>query len=268
MKRAARGILEILGSGTSTGIPTMGCRCNVCTSGAIRDRRLRVSAIIRTGKANILIDTTPDLRYQYLRSGQPRIDAILYTHHHFDHIGGFDDVRGLNFRARAPIPIYGLPETIDEIRRFFAYAFETTDSNSSSPKVIPHYIEPYEPTDIAGLEITPLLLNHGPATDVLGFMTGNAAYCTDCSELPARTRKELTGVTNLVLDGLRKQAHPMHMTIDEASRVAEELGADMTWLTHLAHDTSHDEGLQITPASVRIAFDGLKIPIRVTEFGT
>ena len=246
----------------------MGCSCIVCTSGAIRDRRLRTSALIRSTRATILIDTTPDLRFQYLRSGQPRIDAILYTHHHFDHIGGFDDVRGLNFRARAPIPIYGLPETIDEIRRFFAYAFQAHGSNSSSPSVIPHYLEPYKPTAIAGIEITPLLLNHGPDTDVLGFMTGNAAYCTDCSALPERTQRELSGVTNLVLDGLRRKAHPMHMTIDEAARVAEETGAGMTWLTHLAHDTSHAEGLRTTPDSVRIAFDGLKIPIMVTEIGT
>ena len=265
---AELGILEVLGSGTSTGIPTMGCDCSVCTSASILDTRTRVSVLIRTRDSNILIDTSPDLRSQYLRAGQPRIDAILYTHHHFDHIGGFDDIRGLNFRARKPIPIYGLPETIAEIKRFFAYAFTTAASNSSAPKVIPHTLEPYRPTEIAGLEILPLLLDHGPETRVLGFATGNAAYCTDCSEIPEKTRERLTGVTNLVLDGLRMKEHPMHMTIAEASSVATKLGAGTTWLTHLAHDTSHRTGSNQTPDHVRIAFDGLKIPIEVTKFYT
>ena len=193
----------------------MACTCKVCRSADIRDRRLRVSVLLKTQSSNILIDTSPDLRVQFLQAGQPQIDAILYTHHHFDHIGGFDDVRGLNFRARKPIDIYGMPETIDEIERFFAYAFSSRPTNSSSPTVRTHRIDPEKELRVAGIKFTPIPLKHG-TMDVLGFKTGNFAYCTDCSVVPEQAREKLSGVTNIILDGLRSRAHPMHMTINEA----------------------------------------------------
>lgn len=259
-----RGIFELLGTGTSTGVPTMACGCPVCRSGAIRDRRLRVSGLLRGPDSTILIDTSPDLRTQYFRAGQPRVDAILYTHHHFDHIGGFDDVRGLNFRAGRPIDVYGMEETIEEIRRFYAYAFSDGTTNSSAPRVRTHVIDPDRPFEAAGIEFTPVPLHHGPAMTVLGYRTGTIAYCTDCSDIPEPSRQILSGVTNLILDGLRTTSHPMHMTIAEATAMAEQLGAGTTWLTHLAHDRSHREGTEMTPEHVRIAFDGLKIPVHVT----
>lgn len=257
------GIVEILGSGTSTGVPTMGCQCRQCRSADPRDRRLRVSILISANGRNILIDTTPDLREQYLRIGQPEIDAIIFTHHHFDHIGGFDDVRGLNFRSRRPIDIYGMKETLDEIKRFYAYAFSDKKSASSAPSVITHEIDMARPLDVAGVRITPLLLRHG-SLDVMGIRTGNFAYCTDCSEIPEKVMDELHGVTNLIIDGLRSREHPMHMTIKEATKVILDLNATTGWLTHIAHETSHRAGLGMTPENVKMACDGLKIPIFVT----
>ncbi len=261
--KSGRGIVEILGSGTSTGVPTMGCNCARCRSADPRDKRLRVSILIRANGKNILVDTTPDLRAQYLRIGQPEIDAIIYTHHHFDHIGGFDDVRGLNFRSRRPIDIYGMPETLDEIRRFFAYAFSSQESQSSSPTVTPHEVDIARKFTTAGIEWTPLLLRHG-SMNVLGLRTGDFAYCTDCSEVPEKAKRDLHRVTNLVIDGLRSRVHPMHMTISEASRVIKEVGAQRGWLTHIAHETSQRDGTGMTPGNVGIACDGLKIPISVT----
>ena len=264
MTEEGRGIVEVLGTGTSTGVPTMACSCKVCRSADPRDKRLRVSILLKTETSNVLIDTSPDLRQQFLRAGQPRIDAILYTHHHFDHIGGFDDVRGLNFRARKPIDIYGLPETIDEIERFFAYAFSSRPTNSSSPTVRVHRIDPAKTLTVAGIEFTPIELKHG-SMEVLGFKTGNFAYCTDCSVVPANAREKLSGVTNIILDGLRKREHPMHMTIEEAVSTIQDLGIEKGWLTHLAHETSHRDGTMVTPENVEIACDGLKIPVMVTR---
>ena len=254
------GIVEVLGSGTSTGVPTMGCSCPRCRSNDPRDRRTRVSITITAGDTRVLVDTTPDLRLQYLRSGQPDIDAVIYTHHHFDHIGGFDDLRGLNFKSRAPVPIYGMRETLEEIERFFSYAFTSRGSLSSAPKVVLNEINLETPFRIMGIEYTPLLLEHG-SMDVMGIRTGSFAYCTDCSAIPAAARNSLGGVTDLIIDGLRSREHPMHMTFEEATRTASEIGAERTWLTHIAHETSHAIGLGLTPENVKMAYDGLKIPV-------
>lgn len=254
-------ILQILGCGTSTGVPLPGCTCRVCTSGKLQNERLRTSGLIRLDSGrNILIDASTDLRQQALKWKVSRVDALLVTHPHADHILGIDDLRCFNFVQRASIPCYGNRSTLDRIRRTFAYIFEPDPDYQGGglPQVTLQEIQDEIPFTAAGASIQPFPLEHGGIT-VLGYRIGELAYATDCKRIPENSRKILKGVKVLVLDGLRYEAHRTHMTIDEAVSVAAELGIRRTVLTHMTHNVDFDEVSARLPRQVELAYDGLEI---------
>jgi len=252
-------IINVLGSGTSTGVPTIGCRCEVCTSTDPRDSRLRPSILVRYAGRGILIDTTPDFRTQALRAQIERVDAILYTHAHADHILGLDDVRPFNYRQRAEIPIYAKQETLDAIRRVFQYAFEPEPAQTSIPRLKLHPIED-EPFDLFGLTIQPLRVMHGEAR-ILGFRFGAAAYITDQSDIPEATKEKLRGLDVLFLDALRHKPHPTHSTVAQSLKWVEEFKPRRTYFTHISHDLGHACTEATLPAGVKLAYDGLEIVV-------
>jgi phosphoribosyl 1,2-cyclic phosphate phosphodiesterase len=251
--------ITVLGSGTSSGVPTIGCFCEVCRSSDPRDNRLRPSILVRYGGRNVLIDTTPDFRAQALRAGIERLDAILYTHSHADHILGLDDVRPFNYRQRAPIPIFAMEETLDAIRRVFCYAFGDEPTQSSVPKLDLRTLDG-APFDLFGLEFIPVRLCHGKGT-VLGFRFGRAAYLTDHSEIPEASRAKLAGLDVLFLDALRHRPHPTHTTVQQALQLVEELRPQRAFFTHMCHDLGHEKTEATLPANVRLAYDGLEIDV-------
>lgn len=249
--------ITVLGSGTSTGVPTIGCRCAVCTSSDPRDNRMRPSILVRYAGRGILVDTTPDFRTQALRAPIERVDAILYTHAHADHILGLDDVRPFNYRQRSEIPVYAMQETLDAVRRVFNYAFDAEPARTSIPRLTLHPIED-EPFDVFGLTITPLRVMHGEA-EILGFRFGAAAYITDQSDIPEATKKKLRGLDVLFLDALRHKPHPTHSTVEQSLKWVEELKPRRTFFTHICHDLGHASTEATLPAGVHLAFDGLEI---------
>jgi phosphoribosyl 1,2-cyclic phosphate phosphodiesterase len=254
--------ITVLGSGTSSGVPTIGCSCEVCRSSDPRDKRLRPSILIRYAGRNVVVDTTPDFRAQVLRAGLERLDAILYTHSHADHILGLDDVRPFNYRQRAPIPIFAMPETLDAIQRVFCYAFDGEPSQSSVPKLD---LRPLDgsPFDLFGLEFEPVRLCHGKGT-VLGFRFGRAAYLTDHSDIPEESRAKLAGLDVLFLDALRHRPHPTHTTVEQALGLVEALKPKRAFFTHMCHDLGHERTEAALPAHVRLAYDGLEIDVETT----
>ncbi len=249
----------VLGSGTSVGVPMIGCRCKVCTSGDPRDTRLRPSVLLRLGEKRVLIDTSPDFRYQALRFGIDRIDAILFTHSHADHILGLDDVRPFNFMQRRDIPIYGTEETLKVIERTFRYVFDAAPTESSRPRLSRHVFSD-EPILAAGIAFQPIRASHGRGT-VHGFRFGDCAYLTDHSDIPQESREKLTGLDVLFLDALRNNPHPTHSTVEESLQTVEALRPKRTFFTHISHDLLHAAVDARLPANVRVAYDGLEIPI-------
>src|SRR5215212_8947357 len=212
--------ITVLGSGTSMGVPTVGCHCEVCSSNDPRDNRLRPSILITYGGRNVLVDTTPDFRTQALRAKMNRLDAILFTHEHADHIMGLDDVRPFNFRQKAAIPIFGSEQTLAAIRRTFHYIFDSNLPESSIPNLETHTIDG-SAFDLFGLEIRPLRLQHGRGV-AYGYRFGwGAAYLTDHSEIPAEALEQLGGLDVLFLDALRHKPHPTHSTVERSMRYAE-----------------------------------------------
>jgi len=273
--------LLILGSGTSSGVPVIGCDCAVCRSDDPRDNRLRSSAALRFIDAKgqrriVLIDTSPDLREQALRHRLDRCDAIVYTHNHVDHTFGLDEVRRFNVLMQSPIEIHADAHTFEHLHRVYKHIFDRQNNINDSfvATLIPHLIEPPKPVDVHGLRFIPLKLLHGKLP-VLGFRieamddTGHIAadqpgplplaYCTDVSNIPSETWSKLTGLKTLVLDMLRYRKHPTHMTVDEAINAAGEIGAGQTWFTHMTHDISHAELDPKLPAGMNLAYDGLVI---------
>jgi len=251
--------ITVLGSGTSTGVPTIGCECAVCTSTDPRDNRLRPSILVRYAGKGILIDTTPDFRTQALRAPIERVDAILYTHAHADHILGLDDVRPFNYRQRAAIPVYAKQDTLDAIRRVFRYAFEKEAAQTSIPKLLLHPIKE-EPFELFGLTITPLRVMHGES-EILGFRFGPAAYITDQSGIPEPTMEKLRDLDVLFLDALRHKPHPTHSTVAQALKWVEELKPRRAYFTHICHDLGHARTEATLPAGVHLAYDGLEIVV-------
>lgn len=249
----------VLGSGTSVGVPMVGCRCKVCTSSDPRDKRLRPSVLVRLGSQRVLIDTSPDFRYQALRFGIDRIDAILYTHAHADHILGLDDVRPFNFMQKTEIPIYASAETWTAIERTFQYVFDTTPSLSSRPRLAPHIFQ-NEPICVAGFVFTPIPAAHGKGT-VHGFRFGDCAYLTDHSEIPEESMDKLSGLDVLFLDALRHNPHPTHSTVEESLKIVGQLKPQRAFFTHISHDLLHAKVEENLPPHVHIAYDGLEIPI-------
>lgn len=253
--------ITVLGSGTSTGVPTIGCQCAVCTSPDPRDNRLRPSILIRYAGHGILIDTTPDFRAQALRAPIERVDAILYTHAHADHILGLDDVRPFNYRQRSAIPIYAKQDTLDAIRRVFRYAFEAEAKQTSIPRLKLYPIQD-EPFELFGLTIVPLRVMHGEA-EILGFQFGAAAYITDQSDIPEATKAKMQDLDVLFLDALRHKPHPTHSTVAQALKWVEELKPKRAYFTHICHDLGHARTEAALPAGVYLAYDGLEIVVDV-----
>jgi phosphoribosyl 1,2-cyclic phosphate phosphodiesterase len=251
--------ITVLGSGTSMGVPTIGCRCDVCSSNDPRDNRLRPSILVRYGGRNVLIDTTPDFRIQALRAKINRLDAILFTHEHADHIMGLDDVRPFNFRQKGSIPIFGSEETLAAIRRSFQYIFDANMPESSIPKLETHTLDG-SVFDLFGLEIRPLRLMHGRGI-VYGYRFGAAAYLTDHSEIPDQALEQLRGLDVLFLDALRHKPHPTHSTVERSIAYAEQLGPRRTYFTHICHELPHARTESALPPHIRLAYDGLEITV-------
>ena len=255
---ATRVEVVILGSGTSHGIPMIGCTCAVCTSSDPADRRSRPSVFVRFAGQRILIDTAPELRGQCLDNGINAVDAVLYTHHHADHVMGLDDLRRFNYLMKRTMPCYGSERTVAGLRRMFPYAFEP---DSSGPHSRPH-LELVTigdaPFEIEGATVVPLPLMHGPMP-VLGFRFGPFAYCTDCSHVPDETMARLAGVEVLILDALRRTPHPSHFNLEQAVAVAHEIGATETYFTHIAHELKHAETNAELPPGMALAHDGQRI---------
>ena len=258
--RDLAGQLLFLGTGTSTGVPVLGCGCDTCVSGDPRDHRTRTSVIVGLPGGTLLVDTTPDLRAQLLREEIRMVDAILYTHDHADHVYGLDDVRPLCFRSGRPIPIRCEERVERRIRRVFDYAFDPVPpAGGGVPKVVFERITT-EPFEVLGQRIVPLRLRHGPL-DVLGFRFGGLAYCTDTNLIPDATWPLLEGLDTLVLDCLRPQRHPTHFSLDEALAVAGRVGARRTLLVHMGHELGHAAVSATLPAGVELAYDGLAVPL-------
>jgi phosphoribosyl 1,2-cyclic phosphate phosphodiesterase len=255
--------ITVLGSGTSVGVPTIGCQCAVCTSSDPRDNRLRPSVLVSFGGRNVLIDTTPDFRTQALRERIDRVDAILFTHAHADHIMGLDDVRPFNFRQRSTIPVYGSGETIGAVRRVFEYIFAGRRTESSIPSLEPHVLDG-ESFDLFGLEFTPIPLRHG-RTAVYGYRFGAAAYLTDHSAIPPESQEKLRDLDVLFLDALRNRPHPTHTTVARALEHVAEIVPRRAFLTHICHDLPHAETERRLPENVRLAYDGLKVAVGGAE---
>ena len=251
--------ITVLGSGTSTGVPTIGCHCDVCTSADPRDQRLRPSVLVSYSGRNVLIDVTPDFRAQALRAGFERLDAILITHEHADHIMGLDDVRPFNFRQREHIPIYASARTMEAIHRSFRYVFDGEEKPSSVPRLESRTLNGAA-FDLYGIEFLPVPLLHG-STPVYGFRFGNAAYLTDHSEIPEASLEKLRGLDVLFLDALRYKPHPTHSTVDYSVATAERLAARRVFFTHMCHDLSHARTEQRLPAHIRLAYDGLEVEV-------
>jgi phosphoribosyl 1,2-cyclic phosphate phosphodiesterase len=245
----------MMGSGTSTGIPVIGCACRVCQSANPRNRRWRpgLKIELRMGIESriVLVDTPTDLREQALRFGLPRVDAIVFTHPHADHIYGLDDVRIFNFLQRAPIPCYGSEETLRNIRRAFAYVFEAGPVGGGKPQL--DLIPVREPFELLGRTFVPVPVWHGEM-EVFGYRTGGFAYVTDCNRIPETSFGLLEGIEVLVIDALRHRPHSTHFSVEQAIEAAERIGARRTIFTHMTHEVDHDDPL---PAGVEFGYDGL-----------
>ncbi|MBV9155039.1 MAG: MBL fold metallo-hydrolase [Acidobacteriaceae bacterium] len=249
----------VLGSGTSVGVPMIGCRCKVCTSHDPRDKRLRPSVLLRFGDKRVLIDTSPDFRAQALCFGIDRVDAILYTHSHADHILGLDDVRPFNFLQKQDIPIYASAEALHVIEQTFRYVFDAGPSESSRPRLTRHLFDT-DPISVCGFEFHPIRASHGKGT-VHGFRFGDCAYLTDHSDIPLESREKLTGLDVLFLDALRHNPHPTHSTVEESLKTVDSLEPKRAYFTHISHDLLHATVEDRLPAHVHMAYDGLEIPI-------
>jgi phosphoribosyl 1,2-cyclic phosphate phosphodiesterase len=258
--------VTILGSGTSQGIPIVGCTCPGCTSINQKDKRLRVSVFLETDvKINekplrILIDTSPDFRQQMLTHKITDIDAVLYTHYHIDHIMGLDDIRQINQLHKKFVDLYGNHATLDRIKKTFSYIFdENTYRGGGVPDVTTHEVT-LEKFMVQGLEVTPLEYFHGPNL-IFGYRIGDFAYMTDCSKIPEHEFDKLKGLKILVLDALRFRPHPTHFSIDEAVEAAKRIGAKQTYFTHMTHDVVHDEVNAKLPEGIELAYDGLTFEV-------
>jgi phosphoribosyl 1,2-cyclic phosphate phosphodiesterase len=254
--------LVILGSGTSFGVPVVGCTCEVCTSNDPRDKRTRVAALIESDDGRrILIDTPPEIRLQLLAAGVGDIDAVLYTHVHADHTHGIDDLRALSARRRAEVPVYGSPETLAQLTTRFPYIFDDRvqpPPGTTKPRLRPVALAPFTPVDVVGMSVVPLPVPHGDLT-VLGYRVGAVGYVTDAKAVPPEVVEQLRGVRVLVLNALFDQPHPTHLSIPEAVAVANAVGAEQTFLTHLTHRHAYAALAGRLPVGVAPAHDGLTL---------
>lgn len=253
-----RRAFTFLGTGTSVGVPMIGCDCAVCTSLDPHNHRYRCSVLIRLPAGNLLIDTGPEVRLQLLRERVKLVHAVLYTHYHADHLMGLDDLRPIGIGLGAPVPLYCTGEVEGKIRTTFSYAFDHEVEGLPTgwvPKLAFQRISE-EPFHVLGEQVVPIPLIHAQF-DVLGFRIGDVAYCTDVNEIPRRSWPRLEGLDVLVLDALRYRPHAAHFGLNEALDVIEKFRPRRAYLTHLSHDFDHEEVNRKLPAGVQLAHDGL-----------
>ena len=248
--------VTFLGTGTSTGVPVPTCACGVCLSTDPRDARLRPSLLLRWNDASVLVDTSTDLRQQALRQGLTKLDAVLYTHAHADHVFGLDDLRMFNWRRGGAIPAYGSPRTLAAIRRTFWYVFEDVEAGGGKPLIELHEVE--APFVVLGRTVVPIPLHHG-TLPILGYRLGRFAYLTDVSAIPETSYALLHDLEVLVLSALRHRPHPTHLHLARAIEEAARIGARRTLFTHIAHDLSHGAVAPTLPPGVELAYDGLTL---------
>ncbi len=251
--------LTVLGSGTSMGVPTIGCTCAVCTSGDPRDRRLRPSIMVQWDGRTVLIDTSPDFRQQAIREQIRRIDAVLYTHGHADHILGLDDVRPLSFpriTGGGKIPLYATENTARVLRNVFRYIFDGDYKYGGLAQVEIRNVN--GPIELFGATFTPLVVNHGDYP-IEAYRFGSAAYLTDFSTVPDETLAQLQGLDILILDALRHNPHPTHSTLENSLKIVDHLKPKRAFFTHMSHDLPHEATNASLPENVRLSYDGLKL---------
>lgn len=250
--------VTFLGTGTSQGIPFIGCDCPVCTSANKKDNRLRSAIWVETPQASIVIDSGPDFRYQMLCANVRRLDAIVFTHGHKDHIAGLDDVRAYNYHDQRPMEIYATDETQDALRREYSYIF-TNAAYPGIPQINLNTINAYDPFSINGLEIIPVRVLHYKL-EVLGFRIGDFTYITDANYIAPEEMDKIRGSRTLVLNALRHEPHISHYTLTEAIDVAREAGAEDTYFTHISHQLGlHDVVDADLPPGIHLAYDGLEL---------
>jgi phosphoribosyl 1,2-cyclic phosphate phosphodiesterase len=255
--------LTFLGTGTSFGVPQIGCECAVCRSTDPRDKRNRSAALVEAGGSRILIDTPPELRLQLIAGGITQVDAVVYTHAHADHTAGIDDLRMFSVRQRRALPLYGPPETLERLRTSYGYIFDDAVrpyEGTSKPSLELRAIEPGLPVEVAGVPLLPLAFQHGHVR-VYGYRVGALAYITDVKAIPEAERGQLRGLDVLVLNALWWRPHPTHLSIAEAVETAQALGARRTFLTHLTHETGHAELAGQLPDRIFPAYDGLTVEV-------
>lgn len=254
--------LEFLGTGTSSGVPIIGCPCEVCNSPDQHDKRLRASVMIHTQDTHILVDTSPDLRQQLLRNVPPRIDAVLYTHMHSDHTAGVDDIRPFNFRQEERIPAY-LPEnTVDDFQRRFGYTLEPIRHRYGTvPNLEMHVIDEIRPFEVNGVEITPIPIMHG-MLPILGYRIGNLAYLTDVHTVPEESWPLLEGVEVLITTALKKAEIFGHMNLEQALAFIEQVNPKRAYLSHVGHELGRESEIApLLPENVTLAYDGLIVEV-------
>ncbi len=248
--------IHFVGTGTSQGVPVIGCQCDVCLSEDPRDKRLRSGVFLRIRDVNMAIDVGPDFRQQMLAVGATRLDAVLITHEHNDHVAGIDDIRPFNFMQRAPLKVYTLPRVAADLTRRFAYIF-SEQKYPGAPSIDLVEIEPYVPFTVAGCEVLPLVVGHG-GMSVLAFRIGDFTYITDANEIPSETLALIAGCPMVTLNALHHRAHHAHFNLSEAIETASKIGAQMTYLLHVSHQMGlHREISRTLPENVTLAYDGL-----------
>jgi len=259
--------ITVLGTGTSVGVPVIGCRCEVCRSTAPENNRLRSSVYIEHAGGKLLVDCSTDFRQQALRYRIPRVDAVILTHNHADHINGIDDLRSFNFVQRSPIDLYATADVLHTVRHRYEYAFSPTQIGGGVPRLNLQEIDPARPFFIGGLRIVPVPIKHG-VLDILGYRIGrNFAYLTDCSAVPESSVPLLEGIEILVLDALRPTPHSTHFSLSEALAFSQRIGPAQTWFTHITCKMEHFATNASLPPNAQLLHDGQVIEVEEGETG-
>jgi phosphoribosyl 1,2-cyclic phosphate phosphodiesterase len=252
--------VHVLGSGTSVGVPIIGCRCPVCASDDPRNKRLRTSIAVEVDERWLLIDCSIDFRQQMLRFTLPRIDALLLTHTHADHIGGIDDLRIYNWRQREPMPVFSTPPMLDDLRQRYYYCFNPRQQGGGVPQLALNGVEAGERFEAAGIPVTAIGIDHG-TLPILGFRIGPLAYLTDCSAIPEASRPLLRGIDTLILSALRHTPHPTHFTLEQAMAEAERIAPRRVFFTHIGDELDHESTNAALPDWANLLYDEQVIEI-------